>query len=953
MPDELKPFTRRQLRTLDDRRLQVADAAEERRLVERELIEQRRVVAATTKERDRLLGREVAAAELRRIETAVAGARSRERELVADLATANGTLGRVREHLDDILATARDPWTALDAEIPVAMLPIRIETRFVSGSLRVRVYPDVVHIEQLEEALTDDELAAGHQYWLDQWAHSASTDVFEEFAVGRNRTRAAWVAAATTPTNLDRLGFGEPDFPDVALRPAGPSRPALAELLPGRWTIVGYRGDVQVLRVTSTPVRHPLSAGLTPVESQLDDPPPDDRQASLEIDDELRWLVDYDEAVAAGMAITITTDDDRDLMSGYDRLVVTGVDHRRTPDAAAAELERVLAAHAFTDGAGFVIPGTPTNAAADDRVPSRPVAPVPHPAVSEADADSSGVRASRALGLRPDSVSTRLSGASTDHDPLTGDVATVLWQPTLGRFLAQMMNPIVDSDDIARVREHFRLHVRPGGPLPTMRIGDQPLGLLPVTSTRSFTGDRTDTVVASTLQAIERFWSYAARDAFALGDSGDPAADLVTLLEHHDRARSFRVREAVGPLVAANAEGREFAATYQQATALLMLAAMGVSGRPTIVDVTLGDGDWVAPIPLVTGTPSADPLEVDYVARVLGRLRTRGGYAKLRTDPASANTLFEALLIAAADAEMVRVSLRLVLDEFQVPITLERADTTAEFVADPIDLRIDDTQLDRILRAGDLVVDTTTETPRLNMTAAAIATSRVRAVSGDFTVVDAVVQRPDVELLRTPRSRQFAEFRAAVGRLVGAPTDELDRAVAGTLDAVSHRYDAWATSLAARRLDANRRRHPRGIQLGAFGWVEGLRPADAGRESGGFVHAPSISHATTAAILRSGHIARTAAAGEALDIDLSSARVRRALTVLEGMRAGQSMSALLGYRWERALRDRGPQFRAVRAADPSPPPAPERSRRRRRGPTLGGDRRPQRRRRGGTRRTRR
>ena len=65
------------------------------------------------------------------------------------------------------------------------------------------------------------------------------------------------------------------------------------------------------------------------------------------------------------------------------------------------------------------------------------------------------------------------------------------------------------------------------------------------------------------------------------------------------------------------------------------------------------------------------------------------------------------------------------------------------------------------------------------------------------------------------------------------------------------------------------------------------------------MHAPSGAHAATAAVLRSAHLAHGGA--HAFSVDLSSRRVRAALELLEGVREGQSLAALLGYRIERGL----------------------------------------------------
>jgi hypothetical protein len=81
------------------------------------------------------------------------------------------------------------------------------------------------------------------------------------------------------------------------------------------------------------------------------------------------------------------------------------------------------------------------------------------------------------------------------------------------------------------------------------------------------------------------------------------------------------------------------------------------------------------------------------------------------------------------------------------------------------------------------------------------------------------------------------------------------------------------------------------------------------RNDPGFVHAPSLDHAATVAVLRSGHLTRFGRTSDPeadpLAIDLSSERARTAQYLLDGVRSGQTVAALLGYRFERALHERG------------------------------------------------
>src|SRR5439155_22118465 len=138
-----------------------------------------------------------------------------------------------------------------------------------------------------------------------------------------------------------------------------------------------------------------------------------------------------------------------------------------------------------------------------------------------------------------------------------------------------------------------------------------------------------------------------------------------------------------------------------------------------------------------------------------------------------------------------------------------------------------------------------------------------------------------------------------------------------TLDTCSHRLDAWITSLAARRLGQMRADAPAGVHVGAFGWVEQLRPAPQlarrtlpdGRtarvpaQNGGYVLAPSPDHAAAAAVLRNGYLSRGGDDPERYAVNLSSARVRSARDLLDTVRNGQPLGAVLGYRFERGLHE--------------------------------------------------
>src|SRR5262249_48633185 len=105
---------------------------------------------------------------------------------------------------------------------PVVLFPVRLETRFFtladdSSELRVRVYPDTVHMDSHEPGLTADELTWGQHFWEQTWragfdkvndkvineeqAKAAWQQLVERF----DAPRAAWIAHALKPLNpVDR-----------------------------------------------------------------------------------------------------------------------------------------------------------------------------------------------------------------------------------------------------------------------------------------------------------------------------------------------------------------------------------------------------------------------------------------------------------------------------------------------------------------------------------------------------------------------------------------------------------------------------------------------------------------------------------------------------------------------------------------------------------------------------
>jgi hypothetical protein len=846
----------------------------------------------------------------------VTAAEARVATLLADHATRVGERATLEAELGRLAREAigrRDPAqfvATLDGRAPIALLPVRIETRYLAGGteLRIRIYPDQVHIDAHETELTDAEIAAGERYWTARWGggSEARRAAWQEIASGFEPRRALWLIEQTTPTNLgdEAAGGASPSFPAPA-RKAGPwTRPVAARALPDRWVAIGYKDGAELFRRWSNAIPDVLATTPTP-DPAVD---PDDEVAVAPGeppgDDPMRWAVDYPAAVATGMAITVTDAHlpaGRTLAAGLDRLVVLGVDWTLAPGAAADRLAALLGAHRVSDGLGFVAHGTPTNntgatrsglssaraAMIDDLDPDRRPATVPD--------DSAARRLARALGL-PATVFDAVVQAGLLEAQTVSRLADVLWSASLGHYLDDLFAPLIGDDAVGLARDHVARWLHPGGPFATIRVGKQPYGVLPVVAPGRLVTERPDgfeAKLAVLLAKLRPLWLDAATRVPRMGRSGDVDTDLVELLQRNPLAMVARFRKVFGPGSVANSSGFAAAANAQAWLWALARLYFGWPVAPELALYSTDPKDHPLPVPWVqAGTlEEGVALSPNYLAEIAAMARTPGGRDRLAA-MTDASTLLQALAAHAAAEELDRAFSRIVVEhlgrtpELAVAARALRTDETYGVVAAPRA----PAPIERVERR---TVSITTPKQVANVVIPALSGTRT---VGDF-VIDLVKSRPE-----RPEVRTLATFLAALDELAARPAAEIDRALRGLLDTTSHRLDAWVTSLALRRLDAVRERRPVGVHLGGYGWVESLGP-DRTPDSLGYVHAPSLPHAATAAILRSGHLSHRDAEHEALDIQLSSDRVQRALPVIEGAAAGQPLAALLGYRVERSLRE--------------------------------------------------
>jgi hypothetical protein len=729
-------------------------------------------------------------------------------------------------------------------------------------------------------------------------------------------------------------------------------------LLPDRFVFLGFSGSDPPVVVAGGPVPDTLFAGPDP-SAEADDQIRHDDDGRLVVPDRLQWLSDFARAEKEGMALRVPLTAAQ-AQRGFDRVLVVGL--RLNADVASAqrEIETLLQHHAWSrSGLSLVPQGTPTN--------NTEAASAGHDRADDADA-SFDDRATPAFTPSADPFDKRdgqwlaeylgLDPAFFQHvhhagmtDQLAGRAMnTALWPATLGYWLTTMLAPAVTAAGIEQTRRFFTRYVLGSGGVPAIRIGSQPYGILPATALsraqwmqqRDVAGSGPDRDLLPflarlhpLLATVDADWRTAIPSSAIAhvrrDDDADPHATLLDILGLHPGSVEWAHRngESIDSLfnrlnlIGVGGAIRGITASDQRARAQAALARLGYSGTtaPKILDAVFSGSDLKLTGGVVDDKPLSerDPL----------RVATTAGANYLAWLITAAGTSLDALyrqdgfLDDKPPAALLYLMLRhaLQLGYHDVSVVLHEAAglfSAAQSVA------------------------ARSESPFLHVReAAAVSESRYQPL---YAVAPAVTghatQTVGAFIASRLGSPTFAfhlrDQLAALERLKGLPTARLERAFADHVDTCAYRLDAWQQGIVTyqlalmRQLPGQDGQGRQGLHLGAYGWVEDLRPegkrltpvtltdpdlletfgADEPAlvrdpTSQGYVHAPSLNHAIAAAVLRNGFISNASEQNrQTLAVNLTSERVRTALALLEGIRGGQSLGDLLGYQFERGLHDR-------------------------------------------------
>ena len=940
----------------------------------------------------------------------------------------------------------------LDDALPFLLLPVRIETRFMTGTGRelwVRVYPDDIAVHTHEKEFTRGDADSGVEYWIQRTLAAAvqNPDEREQLERGAWRalagshggTRASWIAAEIKRRVIEKEGSENfafmlvrkeiadvladpqrsPDekraavtsllnsthplallvrsrilnllaadaqigdstrqavrsaiddgiltylgFELEALKAESWSRAPKTVVMPDRFVLIGFNGATRMEQPFPQAVLNPLVLGPNPqnLESELSQ-----QGGDLVMGGDFEWIANFDKAIQVGMAMRVPLSEPF-ASQGFDRLMVLGIRASSLPADHKQLIETLIENHRYSpEGMSFLAQGTPTNHTAELRSgfstddaegeasfeteTQRPAVQIHDSEFDKTDAE----RLAAAWDISLAGLAT-LANANRQDVSQAKIINTVLWPATLGFYLTELLQ--LDAASIGNIRKFFANHVVARGSLPAIRIGKQPYGILVTSAFRRWQPNRAidgdDFTFLSeahdVLKKVEDQWQQLVSQVKTVDSPGDSFANLLNMMGLQATSVDFKRRlgtyEAVLWNLAHFWHGETFpgagpiAAYFEEISSrgIALLGQLGFSfpqvpkllgvlfsntvsdlNGPLIDDVESAKDEKLSEsleLPtkyaIKTGEGEEEQVQLrNYIGWLVGsdidtlkqqRFRNEAAEALPIPTPLFYRMLHRALLLSTFEASMA------VFEGFQLlgnTVRREQDFTNIEAGRTVTRWEFMEANVGRVL-------------PQLGGDNVAL---------GDFLAT--------ADVATVPAAFSLKEVRDGMARLEKLKTAELERLFVEHLDLCSYRLDAWQTAIFAARLDRlNQLRQigdagtgKRGLHIGAYGWLENVRPAppsvtvpaseipeslrqdgvavveQAG--NGGYIHGPSINHAVAAAVLRNAYLTHASQANaDHFSIKLTSERVRTALSFLEGVRNGQQLGALLGYQFERALHDR-------------------------------------------------
>ncbi len=756
------------------------------------------------------------------------------------------------------------------------MLPLRLETLFdaptsaknpdpLRWKLSLRVIPDEVSIRRDNVLVSDGEHQALIDFWnaaapptlappfvMQTWLDSdAGKTAWANFYAKASPARAAWLAAAYQP-ELDASGNRLTVKIPATSKSKDPQPNRVSGLPPrlGVWVItaLGQRERIGTL---------PMNPTQTIDNQVLSLPMP----GTAGEDAKKSWWANWDRAKEVGLGgewllpAGITPDT-------IEALYVVGVGDE-TPN-------EHFRAQSDAGELGTLQLGAPTNA-----IHGAPVAHLANDAESWRTVVQARIAERTALAhsrlaqfLTGDAAAIPAFPGATlsDQTSISQQIAQALWPALWGNWARSIWR----IDEEAHCAAHWAFeNLFPEGPLPPLRISEQPYGLLPVTALSQWQVGpeviseqqrKVEQNMAQTLASLRGHWANAARN---IGNVvGKDAAGFLDLLGRDALSTRYIARNMADPIAAVLGYGL----STDQAKDFL-----GISAKAYGVAVKLMPQEPTA-FYLAMGNVDTQQLPLVAPSRMTSRDTGDG------RDPQ-------------------RVTMVELLEQMLGGVTIEKL-----FAADAHDMRwhvLPNSLLLRLLiYACQLTADW--KASHISQQGSDVLDRQAKAA---LNLVDEWYDRRDWwSSDKHPRTGQerFLLSLSEPERL------RLERAFRATIDSATHRIDPWITGFAWQRLNQHSGSARQAYRLGAYGWIDGPILGKPGPTDAGRLHAPSHGQAIASLVLRDKYLSSQpeltdASKSNPWQMNIDSRKARLAQDLADEVRLGFHIHEILGRRVEHII----------------------------------------------------
>lgn len=754
-------------------------------------------------------------------------------------------------------------------------------------------------------------------------------------------------------------------FPTFDLtKPASWTQAPHTRIMPDRFVLLGYRnGELKFSKIGNQvddivilgPA--PLADGENP---SLTRNPKDNR---IEYGDDFKWVADFNLAVQAGLGFVINNSDlqkNDSVTQGFDQLLAIGLKLSCDDTDGKLLLEDLLDNHNFSiDGLSLIKQGTPTNNTEEKDAGYSKKGSIDNISdyiengthlfefIGDVNSATDGQRLAEYLGIEYSFLQLVPNTQIKDNVEAVA-MNKALYASTLGYFLNSMLNEVLSDSAILQLRDHFTNYVTGRGPIAAIRVGNQPYGIIPTSSFSKWKYSEKRSVVGFSsndflnqlckfLLFLDAFWKNQVPKLSYIHQQGDPGANLISVLGLNPSSVEFFQRVGYSYDYLKDLEAFKWGGTYfgdvfkmaiEQSYAKTILKNFGYNDTET------------------GGTPKPVPLLLQLVFQHFNTKLDKNNL--IDGQPLSEDTTIKPYDNVLGHPNFVDWLIANISDSTKIEnqdFGGAKAPNSLLYMLLKNSLLLETSQsLFKYFQNNNIVANELIRSRKfMNITSTpSVSHWEVFQAPANKVVTTESSASPLFEFIHSPVFtgpagkgvvENLDEFKWALGVLTGMSTASLERAMTEHLDTLAYRLDTWQTSIFDLRLREYRNiisenpERDKGIFIGAYGYLENVKPSINKRtkiseqilpeglrentdnlytesNNGGYVHAPSLNHATAAAILRSGYLTHANSTdNEILSVNLSSERVRRAKYLVDGIRNGQTLEVLLGYQFERGLHD--------------------------------------------------